>query len=66
MGRKKSNKVEHGETNNENQEGANTNRNIGSKELIYMLFDLCIKHTLWSKGKNGAITSHKILWPTLV
>ncbi|KAL2922727.1 L10-interacting MYB domain-containing protein [Bienertia sinuspersici] len=31
-----------------------------------MLFDLCIKNTLWSKGKNGVVTSHKILWKKVV
>ena len=48
------------------QELVNVNRITWSNQLIHILFDLCIKNTLWSKGKNGAITSHKLLWKKVV
>ncbi|KAL2939224.1 L10-interacting MYB domain-containing protein, partial [Bienertia sinuspersici] len=39
---------------------------IWTKELTLMLFDIFVKNTLWSKAKNGVVTSHKILWKKVV
>lgn len=63
MGRKKN-------KNGQGEEGKDVDGNASkirwTNELVHVLLDLCIKHTLISKGKSGAITSHQLVWNDII
>ncbi|CAH9086741.1 unnamed protein product [Cuscuta europaea] len=48
--------------NNESQQSATIGRAGWTKELVHFLCDLCLKNVEKSKGKNGGVTSQRLVW----
>lgn len=61
MGRNKKRK------NEETEGGRNDlNRASWSREALHSFCDLCIRHIVWTKGKNGALISPRLPWKVIV